>query len=262
MSSRRHDIALNDYFERLLTAPLAEPAPALAPYAEPVPVASAVHAAPLAKVLPLRQIERLLAEVVTETVPVIDWHADPHSLVGESVALITDILADSAVADSEPATLAVSGVLAAITGFREQLPVRFQTLIFQVGELRLALPLHLLGGILRRDKSVTPLFGKAPWFMGLLTHTPDNIQVVDAAQFLLGERWQGDTSSDYRFVIVLGDSAWGLACHAICHTIVLERDDVRWFAGADKRPWLAGMLKDEKCALLNSDALKQMLSEA
>ncbi len=149
----------------------------------------------------------------------------------------------------------------AIKHYRDELPARFQAIIFRVDELKLALPLHLLGGIQKREKTVTPLPGKPAWFMGLLQHEPDNIQVVNTGRYLLGKRYDKDMS-DYEFIVVIGDSQWGLACHELYTTIELTHDDIRWFAAAERRPWLAGMLREQMCALINSEALTLLLGQS
>jgi purine-binding chemotaxis protein CheW len=64
---------------------------------------------------------------------------------------------------------------------------------------------------------------------------------------------------DYRFVINLGKTPWGLACEKLVNTVELNKSDVKWRANTGKRPWLAGMVKEKMCALINVAELVQML---
>ncbi len=137
----------------------------------------------------------------------------------------------------------------------------FQTLLFDVGGLTLALPLVKLGGIHRIDADITPLFGKPDWFMGLTPGIEGNINIVDTARWVMPDKYQQaeEAGLDYEFVILLGDSNWGIACSAVQNAILLSPDNIRWRATAGKRPWLAGMLIDEMCALLDVDTLINLL---
>lgn len=137
----------------------------------------------------------------------------------------------------------------------------FQTLLFDVGGLTLALPLIKLGGIHRINDDITPLFGKPNWFMGLTPGIEGNINVVDTARWVMPDKYQQaeEAGLDYEFVILLGDSNWGIACSTVHNAISLSPDNIRWRATTGKRPWLAGMLIDEMCALLDVDTLINLL---
>jgi len=139
----------------------------------------------------------------------------------------------------------------------------FQTLLFDVAGLTLALPLVKLGGIHRIEDDITPLFGKPDWFMGLTPGINGNISVVDTTRWVMPEKYhQAEQAGlDYKFIILLGDSNWGLACSEVQNAIALTPENVRWRATAGKRPWLAGMLIDEMCALLDVDTLIYLLDE-
>jgi len=44
-------------------------------------------------------------------------------------------------------------------------------------------------------------------------------------------------------------------------TVVLSQDEVKWLDPNSRRPWLAGLVKEKMCALLNVSALIQLLDE-
>jgi purine-binding chemotaxis protein CheW len=66
---------------------------------------------------------------------------------------------------------------------------------------------------------------------------------------------------NYQYVIMLGKSSWGLACEKLVNTISLEQDDVKWRSSEGKRPWLAGLIKQHMCALLDVEAMIALLAK-
>jgi purine-binding chemotaxis protein CheW len=139
----------------------------------------------------------------------------------------------------------------------------FQTLLFDVAGIRLALPLVKLGGIHRITEEITPLFGKPKWFRGLIPGLEGNINVIDTAKWIMPDKYErlNETDLDYKFIILLDNTNWGLCCNVVQNAINLEPENVRWRKSAGKRPWLAGMLIEEMAALLDVDTLIYLLNE-
>jgi purine-binding chemotaxis protein CheW len=139
----------------------------------------------------------------------------------------------------------------------------FQTLLFESAGLTLAVPLVMLGGIHRITESPTSIFGKPDWFMGLTPHLDGNINVVDTARWVMPEKYQQAEQQglNYKYIIILGDSRWGLACGEVHDAMNLDPNKVKWRSGNTKRPWLAGLLVDEMCALLDVDKLIELLDK-
>jgi len=137
----------------------------------------------------------------------------------------------------------------------------FQTLVFEVSKLPLAVPLVKLGGIVNLDeKNITPLVGTPEWFMGLVPHERGNLMVVDTQKFLMPEKAH-DNARPYEFLIILDDSLWALACHTVGDAKNLSPEDIRWSAGSSQRPWFAGMVVEYMSALVEVDKLINMLAE-
>ncbi|AWB67391.1 chemotaxis protein CheW [Saccharobesus litoralis] len=138
----------------------------------------------------------------------------------------------------------------------------FQALYFEVAGLILAVPLTELGGIHNLQKP-NSLFGKPDWFMGVMVHREEKINVVDSAQWVMPEKYDKvlAESLNYKYLIMLGDSQWGLACESLVNTITLQQEDVKWRESSGKRPWLAGMVKEKMCALLNVEQLINLLDQ-
>lgn len=130
---------------------------------------------------------------------------------------------------------------------------RFQTLFFRVGPLTLAVPLSQLGGIHSIADNLTPLFGKPKWFMGLQPYQEGNMQLVDTARWVMPEKYAAAAADglDYQFVILLANTPWALACSQVHDAVTLAHEDVRWRTSIGKRPWLAGVVVEKMCALLD-----------
>ncbi|AXR05764.1 chemotaxis protein CheW [Salinimonas sediminis] len=148
------------------------------------------------------------------------------------------------------------------TRLQDQLDNKFQALFFEVAGLTLAVPLITLGGIHRLEKT-GPLFGKPPWFKGVMLHRKQKLNVVDTAIWVMPEKYDQNLAEKlhYQYLIMLGDSPWGLASDKLVNTVTLTKDQVKWREVTGKRPWLAGMVKDKMCALVNVYQLISMLNQ-
>lgn len=138
----------------------------------------------------------------------------------------------------------------------------FQALLFDVAGLTVALPLKSLGGI-HKLLPVNQIPRKPDWFKGVMLQREQKVNVVDTARWVMPEKFDQKQAElhDYQYVIMLSNSAWGLACDKLINTMTLKQDEVKWREAAGKRPWLAGLIKQHMCALLDVDALIQLLEQ-
>ena len=138
----------------------------------------------------------------------------------------------------------------------------FQVLLFEVAGLTLAVPLTELGGI-HQIETINPLFGKPAWFKGVLLHRDEKYNVVDTAKWVMPQKSTEKLaeSTKYQYLIVLGESGWGLGCESLIATDTLLPDDVKWRNVEGSRPWLSGMVKKKMCALMNVQQLINMLNQ-
>lgn len=138
----------------------------------------------------------------------------------------------------------------------------FQAMFFDVAGLTVAVPLIELGGIHNVDK-INSLVGKPEWFTGVMLHREEKINVVDTAVWVMPEKCNQTLkdSLNYQYIIMLNNSPWGLMAENLIDTVTLEHEDVKWLEDSQKRPWLAGLVKERMCALLDVDALIHMLEE-
>lgn len=197
-----------------------------------------------------------LPEVVVEEEPAqpvpVAPEAVPESVAEHAPGETADTATDNATGQAQPASQ---------LPLKDSLDERFQALFFEVAGLTLAVPLTTLGGIHRLEK-IGPLFGKPKWFKGVMLHREEKLNVVDTAQWVMPEKYDEALAQtlNYQYLIMLGDSAWGLASDKLVNTVTLAKTEVQWRAAKGKRPWLAGMVKEKMCALVDVHQLISMLN--
>lgn len=138
----------------------------------------------------------------------------------------------------------------------------FQALFFSVAGLSLAVPLQELGGI-HKLTELSSLFGKPSWFKGVMLSRGKKLNVVDSARWVMPEKYNKNMEEglNYQYLIMLGESNWGLAAESLVETESISPDAVKWRKNAHKRPWLMGTIKEKMCALLHVSDLIAMLEK-
>ncbi|QQD22003.1 chemotaxis protein CheW [Oceanospirillaceae bacterium ASx5O] len=231
------DGVLQDYLDQLLVTATVSPAVQAVPVVMPAPV---VAEAPQASSVVAVPVSR------TRVIPATPAPAVPATIVTEPPAV--------AVAETETA---------ALLSTKEALDWRssqgIECLIFKVAGLKLAIPLPLLGGVYPVTDKVTPLFGQAAWSLGVWQGDDVKLTIIDSAVLIMPERGVQLRETGYQFFIQLDRSPWALACQEICDTVTLGYDSVKWRGESSKRPWLAGTVIDEMCALLDVPGIQQLL---
>jgi len=135
-----------------------------------------------------------------------------------------------------------------------------ECLLFSVAGLKLAIPLSQLGGVHPAENmKVTPLFGQSDWSLGVWQSDTEKLTVVDSARLIMPERGASLRDSGYEYLIQLDRTPWALACEGICDTITLVSESIKWRGDSSKRPWLAGTVISEMCALLDVPSLVDLL---
>lgn len=135
---------------------------------------------------------------------------------------------------------------------------RFQCLSFQVAGVTLAAPLEALDGIVELKETITELPGYAPWVLGLLPHRGQNVQVVDIAEIIMPDERRAALPPAHervRYLVLIAGGKFGLAADSISEVLTLDRAAVRWRGSQQRRPWLAGTVIDQMCALLEMEQL-------
>ncbi|MCL2919656.1 chemotaxis protein CheW [Shewanella litorisediminis] len=144
---------------------------------------------------------------------------------------------------------------------REELDDEFQVLFFKVAGLTLAVPLVSLGGIVKVER-INHIFGRPDWFLGVQTHRESQLNLVDTCAWVMPEKYNEELAQNvnYQYLVLLEDSNWGLACESLVNSVRIKQSQVNWRTTAGKRPWLAGVVKEQMCGILNVRALIQMLN--
>ncbi|MGL4225359.1 MAG: chemotaxis protein CheW [Vibrio sp.] len=192
---------------------------------------------------------------LTETLALAESEVEPTIPLVEEVEVVAEPVSVAAV---EPETQAGSAQLG--TWNNTIRTSDFQVLYFDVNGVTFSVPLEELGGI-HRMASLNHLIGRPAWYLGLQTNRDAQLDVVDTAKWVMAEKLHDDSYKQaYQYIVMLGESAWGLASTQLLGTELLSSDKVRWREQVGKRPWLAGMVKQKMCALIHVQALIAMLN--
>lgn len=132
----------------------------------------------------------------------------------------------------------------------------FQTLFFVAGGVRYAVPLISLGSIFECPK-LTRIFSQASWHLGITDIRGQKVSVVDTMQFVNPQA--GAREEPYPYIITLGQSRWALTCDVLEGNRTISKDAVKWRQTGGGRPWLAGIVKSERCALIYVDEMIKLL---
>ncbi len=211
-----------------------------------------------------QQLSKLLAEVKPQTETVTQEITRPAPVVATPAPGVqTSIPSAVPPAVLMPAKqVTVPPPAAPVVVQKDYRKGKFQALFFEVAGLKVALPLKELGGI-HQIGTLNTLPGKPDWYKGVMLYREQKINVVNTAMWVMPEKYDQVLAEklNYQYVIMLGKSSWGLACETLVNTIALEQDDVKWRSSEGKRPWLAGLIKQHMCALLDVDALIALLAK-
>ncbi|RXJ72935.1 chemotaxis protein CheW [Veronia nyctiphanis] len=137
----------------------------------------------------------------------------------------------------------------------------FEVLFFECHGVKYAVPLAHLGGILSLGEC-SHLIGRPDWYIGLQTEKDQKLDIVDLAKWVMPEKITDNCHrDDYSYIVILGDSMWGLACNTLLGTETLDGEQVQWREQAGRRPWLAGLVKEKMCVLIHVEALTDMFNQ-
>lgn len=227
---------------------LAQAVPVASPELKPTvkaiePAAKVVSAEPVVAQPAMNKLLDIAARGTTEK---------PDNIVSSATLLQRDIPIAKRLA--EVATLSVPVEKA----YRRS---RFQALFFSIAGLKVAVPLTELGGIYELGE-INTLFGKPRWFKGVMLHREQKLNVVDTARWVMPEKYDAIAAQglNYQYLVMLGASNWGLCCETLIDTITLEPEQIKWREQEGKRPWMAGLIKEHMCVLVDVDELIDLLS--
>ncbi len=225
------------------------------------------------------QLNKLLAQAVpvataTKSVapPVTVAKTAPVAIPAEPLAKLKQLAEQAPVPDTAKAAVMLQREIPVAQRLAEPQPVikkaekayrnnRFQALFFSVAGLKVAVPLTELGGI-HELSEINSLFGKPNWFKGVMLYREQKFNVVDTARWVMPEKYDEILAQglNYQYLVMLGNSNWGLCCETLIDTITLEPEQIKWREQEGKRPWMAGLIKEHMCVLVDVDELINLLS--
>ncbi|GAB1037959.1 chemotaxis protein CheW [Shewanella algae] len=260
-------------------------APKKAPLSRPDGTAKQYPAEPDKPRLDRNALEQLLAPVFKEQVAEVTHTEMPTETLSETISAASlqseaitgqvDTQTDATQREqtqvqevTEPEVLEqvkletqVGAPAAPIEPLKEQLEDEFQVLFFKVAGLTLAVPLISLGGIVRIER-INHIFGRPGWFMGVQGYRDSQLNIVDTCAWVMPEKYDDKLaqSVNYQYLVVLENSNWGLACESLVNAVKIDKSQVNWRGSEGKRPWLAGVVKEQMCGILHVQALIEMLN--
>ena len=128
--------------------------------------------------------------------------------------------------------------------------------IFTVAGLKLALPLARVTEIV--DFSACGGTPRPPQVLGSLAYEGHQVPVLDSAHIILPG---SHPAPAYRWLVVVDQGSYALACDAVAANIEVAQEAVRWRTTSTKRRWLAGTLLQHRCALLDADEVYQQCAD-
>jgi len=217
-------------------------------------------------VLPLRQSEQakacdtLLQSYIADLLAEISETIDSEAVQTESEAFfITEECPENFTSVLSTQTLAIEP-----SKKEEVVEAAVQCLLFSVGAVKMAIPLKRLSRV-QVLQQVTAIVPRADIYCGLLYSLGQQVRVVDTQRLIMPERYDAEAAARYSHVIVMESAAgpsgvWGLAVNEIAESVVLEPGDIQWRKSDSKHPWLAGILRQCMCVLLDVDQLDKILT--
>ncbi|QXN23806.1 chemotaxis protein CheW [Shewanella putrefaciens] len=207
----------------------------------------------------------VLSEVALEMDKVPEEIQESISSLPESDASVTieqpsTVVDDEIIIETTPETQVGFAPPSITKDLQEVLDDEFQVLFFKVAGLTLAVPLVSLGGIVKVER-INHIIGRPSWFLGVQTHREEQLNLVDTCAWVMPEKYTDKLaqSVNYQYLVLLEGSNWGLACESLVNAVKINKSQVNWRSKAGKRPWLAGVVKEQMCGILHVQALVEML---
>ncbi len=148
----------------------------------------------------------------------------------------------------------------------------FDSLIVEVAGLKLAIPLIVLGQIVRVTEGFAHLPGQGALFLGTLHTLRGTLRVINTALLVMPERYEASFIENVGFAVSIAQDmgaqnlpaaqSWQLALGVtkVAQPVSITSDDVVWRGERSKRPWLLGTVKTHMCALLDLSVIENLVA--
>jgi len=125
-------------------------------------------------------------------------------------------------------------------------------MIVQVRDLKLAIDAARVKSVMPFPASGVDYRDGLPACLQPIGHNGRAIPIVDLRRIVFPEGHAArEDRSPYRYLVVLQGPSIALACDEIGAVITVDSGGVQWRETRATRPWLAGMLRECKCAVID-----------
>jgi len=110
-----------------------------------------------------------------------------------------------------------------------------------IGGLTVFIPTQMIGDIKKTQNELVPSKWLPSWIYEYKVDDDEPIQVINTQKLLFnGLKSQRLDLSKPVYVILIDDSAWGIACDSVGTLSTIEANQITWRSKQTRRRWLAG----------------------
>ncbi len=129
--------------------------------------------------------------------------------------------------------------------------------------LKLAIPTDRVNAIVPWPEGLDSSDSSDEGVGGTHLHNGQLMVIVDTAARVVPvdhpNRAVMDSRKCYRYIVLLDEGAWGIACDEIDEDIYVPRQQVHWRSAASSHAWLAGTISEYGYALIDVDRIIEKL---
>jgi chemotaxis signal transduction protein len=134
---------------------------------------------------------------------------------------------------------------------------RFSAILFGVGRYKFAVPLNMLDSVTRITGRPTGMFGQPGWHRGVVLSRERQLVLVDPGR-LLGLA-DAEPVEPVDHVLVLPGGRYGILSSQAPEPVTLRGSGIRWSRPEARRPWLAAILPEHMCVMLDTEVLLELV---
>lgn len=147
-----------------------------------------------------------------------------------------------------------------LQGTRPQLP--FVCQLISIAGLKLALKLSNYTQVLSWPEEILPVSDGQKHLIGHMKSGACVFDIVDLTELIIGQAAAMSVENDiypYSHVMLLQDGSTCIPCENILETVTVNPEKVCWRSSDSHRIWLAGTVKEDGFALLDTENIMQSL---
>jgi len=194
-------------------------------------------------------------------------HESSHVVTSVLAELATDIRSENIDCfDNEFKESAVVNDKFAASVIPDYLQKGFQSLSFAVSNIKLCVPLQQLNGIVDWNGEFSRLPGQAKWCIGLMHSRDRYVNIVDLYGLLnkSPSHFQLNTKLEEKpgqYLLLVGNSKWGLACDSVDTISLLYHNDINWRASGASE-FIMGTEINGMRLILNAEEMVRRLEDS